>query len=102
MLIFFCGTTTLLGSKSRRINKVCRSRARAHARTHARTHTQAILVTTPLDERSARRKFLTRQHTTLKRDRHFCPCGIQTHNLRNREAADLRLRPRGHRRLHLC
>ena len=38
----------------------------------------------------------TWQHTTLTTDRHV-PGGNRTHNLSRRAAADLRLRPRGHR-----
>ena len=52
---------------------------------------------TPLDEWSARRRdvYLT-THTTLTTDKRPCPGGIRTHSLNRREAADLRLRPRGH------
>jgi len=35
-------------------------------------------------------------HTILTTVIHPCPGGFQTHNLRRPEAADLRLRPRGH------
>jgi len=38
----------------------------------------------------------TWQRTTRKTDKYPCPCGIRTHNLSRREAADRRLRPRGH------
>jgi len=38
----------------------------------------------------------TCQHTTITKDKHPCPSGIRTHNLRRRAAADLRLRTRGH------
>ena len=50
---------------------------------------------TPLEERSARRRdlYLTTHNT---HNRHLCPGGIRTHDLRRRAAADLRLRPRGH------
>jgi len=49
---------------------------------------------TPLDEWSARRRDLYRQHTALTTDIHV-PGGIRTHNLSRRAAADLRLRSRG-------
>ena len=42
----------------------------------------------------------TGQHTTLTTNIH-APGGIRNHNLGKREAADLRLRPRGHWELHL-
>jgi hypothetical protein len=38
----------------------------------------------------------TWQYTTLTRDRHPCPAGIQTRNPSKRAAADPRLSPRGH------
>jgi len=38
----------------------------------------------------------TWQHITLTTDKHPCPGGIRTHDLRRRAAAELRLRPRGH------
>jgi hypothetical protein len=36
------------------------------------------------------------QRTSLERDRHPCPCGIRKPNPCKQEAADPRLRPRGH------
>jgi hypothetical protein len=50
---------------------------------------------TPLDDRSARRRYLylTTRNT---HNRHPRPDGIRTHNLRKQAAADLRLRPRVH------
>jgi hypothetical protein len=39
----------------------------------------------------------TRQHTTITRDRYPYPVGIRTRNPSKRAAADLHLRPRGHR-----
>jgi hypothetical protein len=61
-------------------------------------HTQrrTTVGRTPLDEWSARRRDPTWQHTTLTTDKHHAPGGIWTQNLSRREAADLRLRPRGH------
>ena len=57
-------------------------------------HTQrrSTVGRTPLDEWSARRRDLTWQYTTLTTDKHLCPGGIRTHDLRRRAAADLRLR----------
>ena len=51
----------------------------------------------PLDEWSARRRdiYLT-AHTKLTTDNFYAPCGIRTHILSRRAAADLPLRPRGH------
>ena len=49
----------------------------------------------PPNEWSARRRNLW-QHTTLTKDRHPCPDGIQTHNPSRRVGAGLRLRRRGH------
>ena len=60
-------------------------------------HTQRRTTpgSTPLDERSARRRnlYVTTHNTHNK---HPCPRGIRTHNLNRRAAADLRLRPRGY------
>ena len=52
---------------------------------------------TPLDEWSARRRdlYLT-THNTHNRQISMPPPGFETHDLRRRAAADLRLRPRGH------
>jgi len=41
----------------------------------------------------------TWRHTTLTTQKH-APGGIRTHNPGRRSAADLRLRPRGHRHRH--
>jgi len=71
--------------------------ARASSFTRFLDHTQGrtIVGRTPLEEWSARRRdlYLT---TTLTTDRHPCLCGIRTHNLSSRAAADLSLRPYGH------
>ena len=50
---------------------------------------------TLLDEWSVRRRDL--YLTTLTTNKHPCRGGIRTHDLSRRAAADLRLRPRGHR-----
>ena len=59
------------------------------------THSNAPVGRTPLEEWSARRRdlHLTTHNTT---DRHPSPCGIRTHNLSRRAAADPSLSPRGH------
>jgi hypothetical protein len=64
---------------------------------HAHTHTHT-LGRTPLDEGSAgcRDLYLTTPNTHKNQDVH-APGGIRTRNPRYREAADLSLRPRGHR-----
>jgi hypothetical protein len=61
-------------------------------------HTQrrATVGRTPLQERSARRRYLyltthNSQHTYI-----HVPGGIRNHNLSRQPAADLRLKPRGH------
>ena len=62
-------------------------------------HTQRRITVsrTPLDEWSARRRdlYLT-SHNTHNSKTPMPPSGIRTHNLSRREAADLRLIPRGH------
>ena len=69
-------------------------------------HTQrrTTVGRTPLDEWSPRRKdlYLT-THNTPQQTNFHASCGIRTHDLRGRAAADLRLRPRGHwDRRHAC
>jgi len=62
-------------------------------------HTQrrTTVGRTPLDEWSARRKYLYQTtHNTHNRQISMPPGGIRTHDLSRRAAADLRLRPRGH------
>jgi len=51
-----------------------------------------------MDEGSARRRdlYLT-THKIHNRETHMSSCGIRTRDLSKRAAADLRLRPRGHR-----
>ena len=63
-----------------------------HSVTHTHTHGR-----TPLVEGSARRRdlYLTKHNTQQETDIHAVS-GIRTHNSSKREAADLRLRPRGH------
>ena len=52
---------------------------------------------TPLNEWSARLRDLhLTTHNTRNRQTSMPPCGIRTHNLSRRAAADLRLRPYGH------
>ena len=53
---------------------------------------------TPLDEWSARRRDLIPDNTQHSQQTNIhAACGIRTHNLSRLAAADLRLRPRGHR-----
>jgi hypothetical protein len=60
----------------------------------------SILIRTPLEERSARRKDLyMTTHNIHKTDIHD-PSGIRTRNTSKRAAADPRLRPRGQRDQH--
>jgi hypothetical protein len=66
-----------------------------HYRGFTITLRHTTLHSTPLDEWSAWRTDL--YLTTLIRDRHSCPDGIQTRNIFKRAAALPRLRPRGHR-----
>jgi len=75
-------------------------RTRASSFTTFLDHTQrrATVGRTPLDEGSARRTDLYLiTHNTHNRQTSMTPGGIRTHNLSRRAAADLRLRPRGHR-----
>ena len=63
-------------------------------------HTQrrTTVSRTPLDEWSAcRRNLYLTTHNTHNRQTSKPPGGIRTHVLSRRAAADLRLRPRGHR-----
>ena len=68
--------------------------ARASSFTRVLDHTQrhTTVGRTPLDESSARRRDL--YLTTLTADKYPYPCGIRTHNLSRRVAANRRLRPR--------
>jgi len=72
-----------------------------HYRDFAITVRHTTLSITPLDKWSARRRqlYLTTHNSDKRereRERHPCPRGIRTHNPSKREAADPRLRPRGH------
>jgi hypothetical protein len=67
-----------------------------HYRGFTITLRHTTLGRTPLDAETS-----TWQHTTLTRDRHPCPDGIRTHNPSKGEAADPRLRPRGHWDRHI-
>ena len=62
------------------------------------THTLGKI---PLDEGSVRRRDLCLTTHILKRQTSMPPSGIRPRNPRKRAAADLRLRPRGHRERHL-
>ena len=84
---FFCGAATQCGSWP----------------THSwgfldHTRRRTTVGRTPLDKWSARRRdlYLT-THNTHNRQTSMPPGGIRTHDLSRRAAADLRLRPRGHR-----
>ena len=71
------------------IHEVCRS----HTTTH---HSQQESS----DERSRHRDLYLTTHNTHNRQHIHAPSGIRTHDLGRRTAADLRLRPRGHRHGH--
>jgi hypothetical protein len=72
-----------------------RCRGVVFALDHTQAHT--TLGRTPLDERSARRKYLYLTTQTLyKTKKIHAPGGIRTRNPSKRAAADPRLRPRGH------
>jgi hypothetical protein len=63
------------------------------SRSHTATTTDGR---TPLDKWSALAETSIWQHTTNITDRHPCPGGIRTHNIRKRAASDLRLTWHGH------
>jgi len=70
----------------------------SHCSGFKNTHGHTILVNTPLEKWSARRRdlYLTTHNTPKKKDIRDSG-GIRTRNPRKREAADPQLRPRGHR-----
>jgi hypothetical protein len=62
---------------------------------HDHTQTHTTVGRTPLDEGSARRRYLYLTTQTLYKTNIHVPGGIRTHNPSKRFAADLRPRPRG-------
>ena len=73
--------------------------ARAFSFTRFLDHTQrrSTVGRTPLDEWSARRRYLyLTTHNTHNRQKSMPPGGIRSHSLSKRAAADLRLRPHVH------
>jgi len=83
--------------------RCCPTRAMAYSCMRFLDHTRRRITVgwTPLDERLACRTdlYLTK-HNSQEKDSHTTG-GIRTHNSSKRAAADLSLRPRDHRDLHL-